>query len=93
MNLKRRWYDTHDKATQAFEILQKLDVESKKRLSNDFEPLKGKIHVEDILNIYQKTTGKLNYFNKKIIIFHQNFYLFWFFIKLSSDILILKKDL
>lgn len=35
MNLKRRWYDNSDKAIKAFEILQKLDAESKKRLSED----------------------------------------------------------
>ena len=35
MEQKRRWYDKHGTATRAFEVLQKLDSNSKKRLSKD----------------------------------------------------------
>ncbi len=34
-DLKRRWYDNHDEAIQAFHFLENLDKKSKERLSED----------------------------------------------------------
>ena len=78
MNLKRRWYDTHDKATQAFEILQKLDTESKKRLSNDLieiirqikelhkeeEEPELSLGIERVLGLYQQSINERRWYDK-----------------------------
>lgn len=78
MNLKRRWYDVHDKATQAFEILQKLDAESKKRLSNDLieiirqikelhkeeEEPELSLGIERVLGLYQQSINERRWYDK-----------------------------
>ncbi len=78
MNLKRRWYDNHDKATQAFEILQKLDNESKKRLSKDLieiirqikelhreeEEPELSLGIERVLGLYQQSVNERRWYDK-----------------------------
>ena len=77
MNLKRRWYDTHDKATLAFEILQKLEPESKKRLSKDLIEIVRQIKelhkeedepalslgIERVLGLYQQSVNERRWYD------------------------------
>ena len=77
MNLKRRWYDTHDKATLAFEILQKLEPEAKKRLSKDLIEIVRQITelhkeedepalslgIERVLGLYQQSVNERRWYD------------------------------
>lgn len=77
MNSKRRWYDTNNKASQAFEILRQLDNESKKRLSEDLieivrqikelhkdeeEPVLS-LGIERVMGLYQQSVNKRRWYD------------------------------
>ncbi len=77
MILKRRWYDCHDKATQAFEILKKLEPEAKKRLSKDLIEIVRQIKelhkeedepalslgIERVLGLYQQSVNERRWYD------------------------------
>ncbi|HNW25426.1 MAG TPA: hypothetical protein PKI94_01395 [Candidatus Gastranaerophilaceae bacterium] len=41
--MNKRWYDNHDETLQTFDILKKLDRESRKRLANDIVDVANQI--------------------------------------------------
>jgi len=78
MNPKRRWYDKHDSATKAFEILQKLDATAKKRLSKDLIEIIKQIKelrkeegnessmslgIERVLGLYQQSANERRWYD------------------------------
>ncbi|MBR1943562.1 hypothetical protein IJ843_07490 [bacterium] len=77
MNLKRRWYDNHNNAAQAFEILKKLDNESKKRLSKDLIEIVRQIKelhreeeepalslgIERVFGLYQQSVNERRWYD------------------------------
>lgn len=70
--MKKRWYDNHDETLQTFDILKKLDNESKKRLANDIVEVANQIKaihreeeepsltigLERVLGIWQSTNAR-----------------------------------
>ena len=77
MNLKRRWYDSHEEATRAFDILQKLDNESRRRLSTDLIEIVKQIKelhreeeeptlslgLERVLGLYQQSVNERRWYD------------------------------
>lgn len=77
MNLKRRWYDNHIEATRAFEILQRLDGESRRRLSADLTEIVKQIKelrreeeepelslgLERVLGLYQQSVNERRWYD------------------------------
>lgn len=77
MNNKRRWYDEHDEAIRAFEILKKLDNESRRRLSADLieivrqikelhreeeEPVLS-LGIDRVLGLYQQSVNERRWYD------------------------------
>lgn len=78
MDLKRRWYDKHDSAAKAFEILEKLDAPAKKRLSKDLVEIIKQIKelrkegetdnsvslgIERVLGLYQQSANERRWYD------------------------------
>lgn len=77
MNLKRRWYDNHNEATKAFDILKKLDNESRRRLSADLIEIVKQIKelhkeeeeptlslgIERVLGLYQQSVNERRWYD------------------------------
>lgn len=77
MNLKRRWYDNHNEATRAFDILKKLDNESRRRLSADLIEIVKQIKelhkeeeeptlslgIERVLGLYQQSVNERRWYD------------------------------
>lgn len=77
MNNKRRWYDEHEEAIRAFEILKKLDNESRRRLSADLieivrqikelhreeeEPVLS-LGIDRVLGLYQQSVNERRWYD------------------------------
>ncbi len=77
MDNKRRWYDEHDEAIRAFEILKKLDNESRRRLSADLieivrqikelhreeeEPVLS-LGIDRVLGLYQQSVNERRWYD------------------------------
>lgn len=74
---RRRWYDDNHKAIEAFEILKKLDTDSKKRLSKDLIEIVRQIkelHKEEeepelslgldrVLGLYQQSVNERRWYD------------------------------
>ncbi len=70
--MNKRWYDNHDETLQTFDILKKLDKESRKRLANDIVDVANQIKaihreeeepsltigLERVLGIWQSTNAR-----------------------------------
>ena len=77
MNLNRRWYDNNKKAIEAFDILKKLDTESKRRLSKDLIEIVKQIKelhkeeeepelslgLERVLGLYQQSVNERRWYD------------------------------
>lgn len=77
MNLKRRWYDSNNKTNEAFNILKKLDTESKRRLSKDLIEIVKQIKelhkeeeepdlslgIERVLGLYQQSVNERRWYD------------------------------
>lgn len=78
MNLKRRWYDEHNETLKAFDILQKLDAEQKRRLSTDLieivkqikdlhkeeEEPQLSIGIERVMGLFQQSVNERRWYDK-----------------------------
>ena len=77
MNLKRRWYDNNNKTIEAFEILKKLDTNSKRRISKDLIEIVKQIKdlhkeeeepalslgIERVLGLYQQSVNERRWYD------------------------------
>lgn len=77
--MNNRWYDTHRETLDTFEILKKLDRESKSRLSNDIIDIANQIKsmhreedeppltigIERVLGLYQSSNSRRWYDKQK----------------------------
>lgn len=77
MNLKRRWYDRHIEAIKAFDILEKLDNESRRRLSADLTEIVKQIKelrkedeesvlslgIDRVLGLYQQSVNERRWYD------------------------------
>lgn len=78
MNFKRRWYDKNNKTLKAFDILQKLDAEQKRRLSADLIEIVKQIkdlHKEEdepqlsigikrVMGLFQQSVNERRWYDK-----------------------------
>jgi Mg/Co/Ni transporter MgtE len=77
MNLKRRWYDSYNETTKVFDILQKLDDESKRRLSADLTEIVKQIKelhreeeepvlslgIDRVIGLYQQSVNERRWYD------------------------------
>ncbi|MBQ3311545.1 hypothetical protein IJG72_05655 [bacterium] len=77
MEQKRRWYDSHEEAVKAFEILKSMDSESRKRISKDLVEIIAQIKelrkeesdtvlslgIERVLGLYQQSANSRRWYD------------------------------
>lgn len=78
MNLKRRWYDKKNETIKAFDILQKLDAEQKRRLATDLveivkqikdmhkeeEEPQLSIGIDRVIGLFQQSVNERRWYDK-----------------------------